>query len=110
MAFIDRETLVIGGGGRQGSEVIYVARVPGPEEEALSVEALLTLGPLDTAGDSDFFGVAASKSAIYTTANRSDGKGWIVQVDIRNLKDMTVADHALALASVSDGSSPKRDR
>lgn len=98
LEFIDRRTLVLSVSDIPHlGAAICIAQLP--EEvgaEPLDFDALLRIVPLTKAGDSSgpnyFFGVTASKSAIYVTQNDNEGNGWILQADIKNLKDMSQAE------------------
>ena len=88
LAFIDEDTLVVADGSQEDTkEVIRVYTVPAAGEEALKADAAkATLGPLDTseelAAEGNYYGVAVTKNAIFSTANGDDTKGCVVRAEI----------------------------
>ncbi|MCA9212920.1 MAG: hypothetical protein KDB27_07645, partial [Planctomycetales bacterium] len=90
MAFRDKTTLVIGGGGRpDGDETIYVVAVPEVGSDPVNVESAKTFGPLAATeakgetpavpGEGNFFNVAIVDDFVYATSNGDDEKGWIAR-------------------------------
>ena len=97
LEFIDRKTLVLTVGRTPETDAaMYVAQVPDVGDGAVSFDSLLRLGPIAKAENatesSDLLGITASKSAIYAAEGAGAKKGWILQTNIRNLKDMTKAE------------------
>ena len=88
LAFIDEDTLVVGGGGKPDTEeVIRVYTVPKAGEEAIKADAMkATLGPLESneeeAAEGNYYAVAVTKTGIFATANGDDTKGWVVRAAI----------------------------
>ena len=88
LAFIDEKTLVVADGSQEDTmEVIRVYTVPDAGAEAIKADAAkATLGPLESseelAAEGNYYGVVATKNAIYATANGDDTKGWIVRAEI----------------------------
>jgi len=83
LAFIDRQTLVVGGGGLpDGSELLRIYTVP-PAGRTISADRMkYKLGPLAPSeqtvmGEGNFYGVAVTDQGIYVTCNGDDTKGWI---------------------------------
>jgi DNA-binding beta-propeller fold protein YncE len=89
LAFIDENTLVVGGGELvDKEELIRVYDVPKAGEPAIKADAAKAkLGPLDNSeellAEGNYYAVAVTKSAIYATANGDDTKGWIVRAEIK---------------------------
>ncbi|MGE0609297.1 MAG: hypothetical protein AB7O62_19555 [Pirellulales bacterium] len=84
LAFMGQNTLVVGDGSQKdGEEVVRVYDLSGGK--ALKAEdSKYTLGPIAAGDDSEkgegnFYGVAASNTAIYITCNGDDTKGWIAR-------------------------------
>lgn len=87
LAFINKYTLAVGGGGLPaGEETIGLYRI----SHAGAIDAadiLQQLGPLPAGGDAkhgvgNFFGLAATPSALYVTCDSEDKRGWIAKADI----------------------------
>jgi sugar lactone lactonase YvrE len=91
LAFINKNTLVVGGGGnKDGEELLRIYRVPDPNKTIKADDMLHKLGPIavkdgvSTTVEGNFHGVAVSKKAIYSTSNGDDTKGWVAKVDLEN--------------------------
>lgn len=88
LAFIDEDTLVVGGGGKPDTEeLVRVYTVPKAGEEAIKADNMkASLGPLESsdelAAEGNYYAVAVTKNAIYATANGDDTKGWVVRAEI----------------------------
>ena len=110
LVFLDQNTLVVGGGDKvDGQEVMRIfdlsteeaaeeqaAEEPATEEPASDEPAVMpqtyeqaahTLGPIaagDTSamGEGNFYGLAASKTAVYITSNGDDTKGWVLRIPL----------------------------
>ena len=92
LAFLDRNTLIVGGGGLpDGEDLVRFYTVP-TDDSAISVENTKTKsGPIpagreSTKGEGDFYGVALGNDAVYVTCNGDDAKGWIARLAISNGK------------------------
>jgi DNA-binding beta-propeller fold protein YncE len=89
LAFIDEDTLVVGGGDLvDKEELVRVYTVPKAGEPAIKADAAKAkLGPLDNSAEllaeGNYYAVAVTKDAIYATANGDDTKGWIVRAEIK---------------------------
>jgi hypothetical protein len=88
LAFLNTQTLVIGGGGQPlGEDVVFVVQVPTVGGEPIQSDAAMRFGPLpadpDGAGEGDFFGVAATAEAIVVTCHGDDQNGWLAAIPIR---------------------------
>ena len=87
LAFLDKNTLVVGGGElKDGEEVVRIFDVS--SGAAMTFEdtkhKLGPIGPGDESekGEGNFYAVAASKTAIYATSNGDDTKGWVLKIDL----------------------------
>ncbi|MFC1759863.1 hypothetical protein ACFL2H_14035, partial [Planctomycetota bacterium] len=90
IAFLDKETLVIGGGGNpDGEEVVYVVTLPEAGADPVNIDEAPKFEPLgEVAADGDkpaipgegnFFNVVLIENQIFATANGDDEKGWIAR-------------------------------
>lgn len=91
MTFVDKDTLVVGGGGlADGEEMLRAYKIPPPGTDPLSAdkmdESFTLKAEAATVGEGDFFGLAASKKAVYVTCNGDDTKGWIAKADLAGNK------------------------
>ncbi len=82
LVFLDRDTLVVGGGDKpDGEEQLRVFTVPAKGSPAIKVSDATASFQIpaedDLAGEGNFYGLAATKSAVYVTCNGDDTKGWI---------------------------------
>lgn len=90
LVFLDRDTLAVGGGGnKDGDELLRIYTVPPKGDSIKADDMKYKLGPLgpsdDTLkGEGNFYGVAATKNAIYITCNGDDTKGWVSRVELNN--------------------------
>lgn len=91
LLFLDKDTLVVGGGGNpDGEELVRVYTVPAAGEEAIKADNMKeNIGPLikteEMAGEGNFYAVAANEAAIFVTCNGDDTKGWVARAD-RDIK------------------------
>lgn len=83
LAFIDKDTLVVGGGGKpDGEEMLRVYKVPAIGAAAIKADkmhgdAKMLVAEDDVVGEGNFYGVAKGDKGIYVTCNGDDGKGWV---------------------------------
>jgi len=92
LAFLDKDTLVVGGGGLpDGEELVRVYTVPEPGTSIKADAMKYKLGPIgpgdeSVKGEGNYFGVAVSKQgdAIFVTCNGDDTKGWVAKVDVND--------------------------
>lgn len=89
LAFLDKNMLVVGDGSlKDGDELVRVYDLS--SGKALKAEdSKYKLGPIAPGDDSEkgegnYYGVAASKTAIYVTCNGDDTKGWIARSEIKD--------------------------
>ena len=84
LVFLDRDTLVVGGGGhKDGEELLRVYRVPavGNSISAEEMQASYALPPEgDIQGEGNFYALAATDAGVYATANGDDTKGWVARL------------------------------
>jgi hypothetical protein len=95
LAFLNKDTLVVGGGGKpDGEEMLRVYTVPAAGEKitADKMEASFTLPAqnpgADNAvlGEGNFYALAVVGNGIYVTSNGDDTKGWINMATIEGGK------------------------
>jgi hypothetical protein len=85
LAFIDRDTLIVGcGGSGLGADLVRVYTVPEWGKSIGADETKQRLGPLaaepETASaDGQFFGLTLTKEALYVAASGDEAKGWIAR-------------------------------
>ena len=83
LVFIDKNTLVVGGGGKpDGEEMLRVYKIPAAG--AAPIDATQMHGDPKTlpangevVGEGNFYGLAKGSQGIFVTCNGDDGKGWI---------------------------------
>ena len=91
LAFLDKDTLVVGGGDLlDGEEQLRVYTVPAAGAAAIKFDATkysFKLPPEgDIKGEGNFYGIAATKTGIYVTSNGDDTKGWVAKADVNGTK------------------------
>lgn len=98
LAFLDKETLVVGGGGlADGEELLRVYKLPEDGKPITADNMSSSVGPVAKSEDSEkgsltgegnFYGVAVTRDgkAVYVTSNGDDTKGWVLKADIKNGK------------------------
>lgn len=91
LAFVDQNTLVVGGGGfTDDNEMLRVYTVPAAGAKAIKADAMTASFKLPASAElkpeGNFYGVAASKNAVYVTCNGDDTKGWVGKADIKDGK------------------------
>jgi len=89
LLFLDKETLVVGGGGLpDGDDLLRVFKVPGVGEGSIDASAThgnaLALPATGEEGEDDFvpgegnfYGLARGSAGIFVTCNGDDDKGWV---------------------------------
>ena len=88
LAFVDADTLVIGGGGNvDDKELLRVYTVPkagSPAIKASDMKASFGLeANEDLKAEGNYYGVAVGKGGIYVTCNGDDTKGWVAKADVK---------------------------
>ena len=70
-----------------GEELVRIYKIPEAGADPIKADEVTKLGPLaakdKVAGEGNFYAVAATKTAIYATANGDDEKGWIAKAEIK---------------------------
>lgn len=89
LAFLDKDTLVVGGGGlKDGEELLRVYKVPAAGTDAIKADAMeksFKLGPTDEIkGEGNFYALATNKNFVYVTCNGDDTKGWVSRARIKD--------------------------
>lgn len=115
LAFIDKNTLVIGGGGRpDGEDRIYVVTVPDPGADPIKANDAPAFEPitatsedeLAATSDGDFFSVVVMADQVYTTANGDDQTGWIARGKLDGNKPGGVFERFLATTEKAKVNTP----
>ena len=93
LVFLDKTTLAVADGGyKDGEEYVRIYTVPEAGKAALDYEkdAKEKLGPITADGDikpeGNFYGIAATPTAIYVTCNGDDTKGWVAKIERNGTK------------------------
>jgi DNA-binding beta-propeller fold protein YncE len=83
LAFLDKNTLVVGDGGKlDGEELLRIYTLPedGSAMACDQMKASFTLaGNDEIKGEGNFYALAVNKSGIYVTCNGDDTKGWVAR-------------------------------
>ncbi|MEO8270775.1 MAG: hypothetical protein ABI557_13715 [Aureliella sp.] len=86
LLFLDKNTLVVGGGGLpDGEELLRVYTLP-EDGSAIKADAMSASFPLaasdELKGEGNFYALAATGDGIYVTCNGDDTKGWVSKATI----------------------------
>jgi len=91
LAFLDRNTLVVGGGGNpDGKEIVRFYNVP--DEGKIKADDMkaqagpITPGEESKQGEGNFYALAVTPKGIYVTSNGDDTKGWIARIELKDGK------------------------
>lgn len=90
LAFLDENTLVVGGGGLvDGMEVVQVYEVPPAGKSLTQDKTKYQLGPIGPGeqspkGEGNFYALAVGKEGIYVTCNGDDTKGWVAKIELKD--------------------------
>lgn len=88
LAFINKNTLVVGGGGLpDGEELVRVYALPEDGKTLQASEMKVQLGPIGPGektakGEGNFYAIAVGDNALYVTCNGDDTKGWVAKADL----------------------------
>ena len=91
LVFLDKDTLVVGGGDYpDGDELLRVFSVPAAGSPAIKASDATGSFKMpatgDVKGEGNFYGLAATETAIFVTCNGDDTKGWISRAAIQKGK------------------------
>ncbi len=90
LLFLDKNTLVIGGGGQpDGQELLRLYKLPdsGDPITADKLDGSFSLAENDeTKGEGNFYALASDGKAIYVTSNGDDTKGWVAKATIEDAR------------------------
>ena len=90
LAFLYKDTLVVGGGGLpDGEELLRVYALPADGEslKAADMKESFSLAADDeTKGEGNFYALALTDNAIYVTCNGDDTKGWVSRAKVKKGK------------------------
>jgi len=91
LAFLDKNTLVVGGGGyKDGEELLRVYTIPAAGKAAIKaakMKASFKLKPgEELKGEGNFYGVVVTKQGIFVTCNGDDTKGWLGKATVSGTK------------------------
>ncbi|MCH7726303.1 MAG: hypothetical protein IH991_07480 [Planctomycetes bacterium] len=93
IAFLDENTLVVGGGGFiDDKELLRVYKVPAAGKPAIKADKMAASFTLpaneDLKAEGNYYGIAVTETAIFVTCNGDDTKGWIAKADRKGDKVM----------------------
>ncbi len=83
LVFLDKDTLVVGGGGlKDGEELLRVYKVPAAGEAAIKADKMekshkLAAQGEELKGEGNFYGLASNGKRVFVTCNGDDTKGWV---------------------------------
>jgi len=92
LAFLNKNTLVVGGGDLpDAEELVYVFTLPEDGKAITADTATTKLGPIAAGeasgkGEGNFYGVAVGPEGIYFSSNGDDTKGWILRSKLKDGK------------------------
>lgn len=109
LLFIDKNTLVVGGGGKpDGEELLRVYTLP-EDGSAIKADAMKTSFRLEESegvpGEGNFYALAGTPSGIYVTCNGDDMKGWVSKAALKD-GDLTGYERYLATKEATDVDAP----
>lgn len=89
LLFLDKDTLVVGGGGLpDGQELLRVYKVPAAGEPAITADKMEVSFSLaendDVKGEGNFYDLEATGNHVYVTCNGDDTKGWVARAEIKD--------------------------
>lgn len=110
LVFLNKDTLVVGGGDKpDGEELLRVFTVPAAGSPAIKATDTVVSFDMpatdDVKGEGNFYGLAATKKAIFVTCNGDDTKGWVSRASIVN-GEVTDFKRFLATKEATDVDAP----
>ncbi len=101
LLFLDKDTLVVGGGDlKDGEELLRVYKVPAAGEPAITADKAEVSFSLaendDVKGEGNFYALTAIGNSVFVTCNGDDTKGWVARAEI---KDGTLVNYERFLAT-----------
>ncbi|MDA7978310.1 MAG: hypothetical protein MPJ50_06010 [Pirellulales bacterium] len=120
LLFLDKETLVVGGGGhKDGEELLRFYELPAAGGTKTADQMKFTMGPIgpgdkSETGEGNFYALAKAGDAIFVTCNGDDTKGWISRCTIQGgepaeygtfiaTKEATQVDAPVGITTDKDG-------
>ena len=102
LAFIDKETLIVGDGGQaDGEELLRVFKVPEVAAEPIkasdSPASFKLAAQENVVGEGNFFAIATTTGGVFVCTNGDDSKGWIARAD---RQEKTLANFQIGRAHV----------
>lgn len=87
LEFIDKNTLVVGGGDKpDGEELLRFFNVPAKGAAAIKADDAVSSFALpaegDNKGEGNFYAIAISHGNVYVTCNGDDTKGWVAKATV----------------------------
>jgi DNA-binding beta-propeller fold protein YncE len=88
LAFVDKDTLVVGDGGKiDGEELLRIYKLPA-DGSAITADQMVASFNMpatdELKAEGNFYGVAIAKTGIFITSNGDDTKGWITRAQIKS--------------------------
>ena len=89
LAFLGKDTLVVGGGGQpDGEELLRVYNIPAAGQPAINASKMkksYNIPPTgEIKGEGNFYALAATNQAVFATSNGDDTKGWVNRLVIND--------------------------
>jgi len=103
LLFLDKDTLIVGGGGLpDGEEMLRVFKVPEAGEASIKADQLhgdakKLAGDEDVPGEGNFYAMAKGVKGVYVTCNGDDDKGWVSLATLD--EDYTLKDFTRSIAT-----------
>ena len=87
LAFLNGDTLVVGGGGKpDGEEKLRVYKIPAAGQAAIQADQMSSSYSItatdEIKGEGNFYALAATKESVFATSNGDDTKGWINRLGV----------------------------
>ncbi len=109
LLFLDKKTLVVGGGGLpDGEELLRVYELPedGKPIKADAMKSSFKLPETDEVkGEGNFYALAATGDGIYVTCNGDDTKGWVSKATVKD-GELTAYERYLATKEATEVDAP----